>query len=130
MRGIRILEMVASAILVTTAAMAQAPPTTKPPVTPKAEQLDPNACAQTDTPSTMGKGAEGDQQTQDAQRKSERQACALGRRDLPAEKCRSGDQATDSARWRNACNPAARDPRWGPVDTAEVTLSSGPAALA
>ena len=67
MRGIRILEMVVSAILVTTAAMAQAPPTTKAPVTPKAEQLDPNACAQTDTPSTMGKGAEVDQQTQDAQ---------------------------------------------------------------
>lgn len=65
-RGIRVLEIAAAAILLSTAAVAQAPPTIKPPVAPKAEQLDPNACAQTDTPSTMGKGAEGDQQTHDA----------------------------------------------------------------
>jgi hypothetical protein len=67
MRGICILEITVSAILLSTAALAQAPPTTKPPVAPKAEQLDRNACAQTDTPSTMGKGAEIDRQTQDAQ---------------------------------------------------------------
>jgi hypothetical protein len=67
MRGICILEIAVSAILLSTAALAQAPPTTKPPVAPKAEQLDRNACAQTDTPSTMGKGAEIDRQTQDAQ---------------------------------------------------------------
>ena len=67
MRRIRALGMAASAILLSTAAMGQAPPTTKPPVAPKAEQLDPNACAQADTPSTMGKGGEVDQQTQDAQ---------------------------------------------------------------
>lgn len=45
-RGIRILEMAAAAILLSTAAVAQAPPTTKQPVAPKAEQLDPHACAQ------------------------------------------------------------------------------------
>lgn len=55
MRGICILEITVSAILLSTAALAQAPPTTKPPVAPKAEQLDRNACAQTDTPNTMGK---------------------------------------------------------------------------
>ena len=66
-RGIRVFEMAAAAVLFSTAAVAQAPPTTKPPVAPKAEQLDPNACAQSDTPSTMGKGGEVDQQTQDAQ---------------------------------------------------------------
>src|SRR6185295_13211893 len=57
------------------------------------------------------------------ERKSERQTCTLERRDLPAEQYRSGDQAPDSARWRDAGDPAARDPRWGPVDTAEVTVS-------
>jgi len=67
MRRIRTLGIAASAILLSTAAMGQAPPTTKPPVAPKAEQLDPNACAQADTPSTMGKGGDVDQQTQDAQ---------------------------------------------------------------
>jgi hypothetical protein len=107
--GIRIFEIATAAILFSTAAVAQAPPTTKPPVAPKAEQLDPNACAQSDTPSTMGKGAESDQH--DAPGKSERQARALGRRYLPTEKCRSGDQATDPAWRRNACNPATRDPR-------------------
>ena len=61
-RGIRILEMAAAAILLSTAAVAQAPPTTKQPVAPKAEQLDPHACAQSDTPATMGKGAEMDAQ--------------------------------------------------------------------
>jgi|SRR6478736_5943497 hypothetical protein len=60
-RGIRIFEIATAAILISTAAVAQAPPTTKPPVAPKAEQLDPNACAQSDTPSTTGKGAESDQ---------------------------------------------------------------------
>ena len=66
-RGICVFEMAAATVLFSTAAVAQAPPTTKPPVAPKAEQLDPNACAQSDTPSTMGKGGEVDQQTQDAQ---------------------------------------------------------------
>ena len=42
-------------------ATAQAPPTTKPPVAPMTEQLDPK-CARSDTPSTMGKGSEADQQ--------------------------------------------------------------------
>jgi len=50
------------AVVVPALALAQAPPTTKPPVAPKADQLDPKACANTDTPSTMGRGSEGDQQ--------------------------------------------------------------------
>ena len=66
-RGIRMFEIATAAVLFSTAAVAQAPPTTKPPVAPKAEQLDPNACAQSHTPSTMGKGAESVDQTQDAQ---------------------------------------------------------------
>jgi len=50
------------AALLPAAALAQAPPTTKPPVAPMTEQLDPKACARSDTPSTMGKGNEADQQ--------------------------------------------------------------------
>jgi hypothetical protein len=49
------------AVLLPAAAWAQAPPTTKPPVAPMTEQLDPK-CARSDTPSTMGKGNEADQQ--------------------------------------------------------------------
>jgi hypothetical protein len=110
MRGICILEITVSAILLSTAALAQAPPTTKPPVAPMAEQLDRNACAQTDTPSTMGKGAEIDRQTQDAQGNlSDRLARSGGV--ISTKKCRSGDQATDPARQCNARNPAARGPR-------------------
>jgi hypothetical protein len=48
--------------LLPAAALAQAPPPTKPPVAPMTEQLDPKACAHSDTPTTMGKGSEVDQQ--------------------------------------------------------------------
>jgi hypothetical protein len=41
-------------------AFAQAPPQSKPPVAPKTEQLDPNACAHSDTLATVGKGGEVD----------------------------------------------------------------------
>jgi hypothetical protein len=43
-------------------ALAQAPPKTNPPIAPKAEQLDPKACAPSDTQATTGKGGEVDPQ--------------------------------------------------------------------
>src|SRR5262249_18465069 len=47
-----------SALLLPSLAIAQAPPPTKTPVAPKADQIDPNACAHSDTPTTTGKGGE------------------------------------------------------------------------
>lgn len=64
-REIRILGLTISALLLPVAALAQAPPPTKTPVAPKVEQLDPNACAQSDTHTTTGKGADGDTQLQE-----------------------------------------------------------------
>ena len=58
-RTIRILTL--AALAVPLAAIAQAPPQQKPPVAPKTEQLDPQACAPSDTPATMGKGAATDE---------------------------------------------------------------------
>src|SRR5262249_60233863 len=55
-RGIRICEIVTAAVLFSTAALAQAPPTTKPPVAPNAEQHDPNPGAQAEEHSTSGTG--------------------------------------------------------------------------
>jgi len=43
-------------------ASGQAPPKTNPPVAPKTEQLDPKACAHSDTQTTIGKGGEVDAQ--------------------------------------------------------------------
>jgi hypothetical protein len=54
----RIFGLAAAAVLLPVLAVAQAPPTTKAPVAPKADQLDPKACANTDTPATMGRGSE------------------------------------------------------------------------
>lgn len=67
-RRIRILGLFALAVLallLPTLAQAQAPPQTKTPVSPKAEQLDPNACAHSDTQTTVGKGGEANAQRQD-----------------------------------------------------------------
>ncbi len=47
----------AGALLLPLAAVAQAPPATKPPVAPKTEQRDPAACAGSDTQGTVGKGS-------------------------------------------------------------------------
>ena len=63
-RNIHVLGLVVTALL-PVAALAQAPPQTKTPISPKAEQLDPNACAHADTPTTVGKGGEADAQRQD-----------------------------------------------------------------
>jgi hypothetical protein len=46
-------------------AIAQAPPPTKVPVAPRADQLDPNACARSDTQTTVGKGGEAERHRQD-----------------------------------------------------------------
>jgi len=55
----------AFSLLVTAAALAQAPPKATTPVAPKTEQLDPKACGQPDTQSTIGKGGELETQSQD-----------------------------------------------------------------
>ena len=44
-------------------AFAQAPPKAAPPTAPKAEPLNSTVCAPSDTPSTVGKGAQTDTQT-------------------------------------------------------------------
>ena len=66
---IRILGLAVSALLLPAVtlgqALAQAPPPTKTPVAPKVEQLDPDACAHSDTQTTVGKGGEADAQRQD-----------------------------------------------------------------
>ena len=41
-------------------ATAQAPPQSKPPVAPKAEQLDPDSCARPDTQATVGSAGQAD----------------------------------------------------------------------
>jgi hypothetical protein len=65
------------AALLPAAAWAQAPPTTKPPVAPMTEQLDPK-CARSDTPSTMGRGNEADQQREAAGNLSDKLARSGG----------------------------------------------------
>jgi hypothetical protein len=64
-RDIRVLRgaTLAAALLVLPAiSMAQAPPKPQEPVAPRAEQLDPNACAQPDTRTTVGKGGDAEVQ--------------------------------------------------------------------
>jgi hypothetical protein len=53
-----------SALLLPMIALAQAPPQSKQSVTPKTEQLDPNACANSDTQTTTGRGGAIDTQLQ------------------------------------------------------------------
>ena len=59
-RDIRVLGLaaLAAAILTPAFAGAQAPPTSKMPVAPKSEQLDPKACA--DSQETLGQGGNPD----------------------------------------------------------------------
>ena len=77
-REFRIVTLAAAALLLPCVAAAQAPPPTKSPVAPKADQLDPNACAHSDTQGTVGKGAEGQIHRQD------------GKDDLSEKLARSG----------------------------------------
>ncbi len=58
-REIRI-SVAVGLLLLPIGAIAQAPPQSKPPVAPKAEQLDPDACAHSDTQATVGKSSEAD----------------------------------------------------------------------
>jgi hypothetical protein len=77
-REICFLVMVMSALLLPSLATAQAPPPTKAPVAPKADQLDPTACARSDTQTTVGKGAQTESHRQD------------GKDDLSEKLARSG----------------------------------------
>ena len=51
------LTALSIAILLPAIAAAQAPPKPSTPIAPKAEQLDPKACAASDTQTTVGQGA-------------------------------------------------------------------------
>jgi hypothetical protein len=75
-RHIRLLGLMAlaAAILNSTLASAQAPPTPKAPVAPKSEQLDPKACA--DQTDTVGQG--GDVHRSDGKSLSDRLARSDG----------------------------------------------------
>jgi hypothetical protein len=55
----RIVQLAAlsAAVLLQGMAAAQAPPTPNTPIAPKTEQLDPKACAASDTQTTVGQGA-------------------------------------------------------------------------
>lgn len=55
---IRLAGLAIAALLMPSIVAAQAPPPTKAPVAPKIDQLDPNACARSDTQTTVGKGGE------------------------------------------------------------------------
>ena len=57
MYEIRIFCLTVLALLLPAVAVAQAPPSTKTPVAPKTEQVDPK-CAESDTQTTVGKGGE------------------------------------------------------------------------
>jgi len=61
-RKIHVFVLMMSALLLPPLAAAQAPPPSKMPVTPGAEQPNPN-CAQSDTQTTMGKGGQLDPKT-------------------------------------------------------------------
>jgi hypothetical protein len=77
-REICVFVLVMSTLLLPSLAAAQAPPPTKSPVAPKADQIDPNACAQSDTQGTVGKGAGAESHRQD------------GKDDLSEKLARSG----------------------------------------
>jgi hypothetical protein len=59
-RDIRILRLstMAAAILMPVTSFAQAPPQSQAPVSPKAEQTDPEACANSETHATVGQGVQ------------------------------------------------------------------------
>ena len=61
-RDKRLLAALAVTAALVMPAFAQTPPKAAPPTAPKSEQLDSTACAPSDTPSTVGKGAPTDAQ--------------------------------------------------------------------
>jgi hypothetical protein len=66
-REIRILGLTISTLILPAVAIAQAPSSTRTPVSPKTEQLDPNVCAHSNTQTTVGKGGEIDSERRDGQ---------------------------------------------------------------
>jgi hypothetical protein len=52
------IALMAPALMAPGAAVAQAPPAPQPPIAPKTEQLDPKACAPSDTQSTVGQSGD------------------------------------------------------------------------
>jgi hypothetical protein len=74
----RLAGLAIVALLMPSFVAAQAPPPTKAPVAPKVDQLDPNACARSDTQTTVGKGGEAETHRQD------------GKDDLSEKLARSG----------------------------------------
>jgi hypothetical protein len=52
------LALFSAIVMGPTLAIAQAPPATAPQIAPKTEQLDPKACAPSDTQSTVGQGGD------------------------------------------------------------------------
>ena len=77
MRNI-LMGMAALALTPATLALAQSPPTQKTPVAPKAEQLDPNACAHPGTRATIGQGGDIDVSKQDSRNLSDKLAASNG----------------------------------------------------
>lgn len=57
-RIVRLAALSIAALLLPTIALAQAPPATAPQIAPKTEQLDPKACAGSDTQATVGQGGD------------------------------------------------------------------------
>jgi len=52
------LALLSAIVMGPTIAIAQAPPAPAPPIAPKTEQLDPKACAPSDTQSTVGQSGD------------------------------------------------------------------------
>jgi hypothetical protein len=60
-RDIRVLggaTLAAALLMLPAISTAQAPPKPQDPVAPRADQIDPNACAQPDTRTTVGRGGD------------------------------------------------------------------------
>ena len=75
----RKLMIGAAALLLTPAVcLAQSPPTPQTPVAPKAEQLDPNACANPGTQATVGQGGDIDVSKRDSRNLSDKLAASNG----------------------------------------------------
>ena len=119
--NIRILGLAVSAVLLPAVTLAQAPPQTKTPVAPRTEQLDPDACTHSDTQTTVGKGGEADTQRQDGKGNLSDKLARSGGVICPPGTRRFRDQAADPAGRQYAGHPAAGQPGWRPIRSAEVT---------
>jgi hypothetical protein len=80
-RDIRVLAgatLTAALLSLPAPSSAQAPPKPQEPVAPKAQQVDPNACAQPDTRSTVGKGGDAEMEKQGSSNLSDKLARSGG----------------------------------------------------